>query len=244
MATALVASICLRWVAPFPVSGPAVFAKTALTTTVVTTLVWLVVTFATKAEPEPILLAFIERSPACCGMEADRATRARGPSDARSGTNLLSWVSGLRDGIPRAVRPGPHSDRTLPEGMLLLVGSASVRASHSTSNLCTRKVGEVKEARSPVTATDSLTRWRLSNSRPSQRCSSPDKSEYDFTPYRKLSVGRSATNTPKPVSRVCVSCDVLPAIKTPVHRGGSGQPRRSFLPRGMVRHLLLKRHPK
>src|SRR5438128_5185722 len=41
MATALVVTVWLRWTVPFSGTNPVVFAKTALTTTVVTTLVWL-----------------------------------------------------------------------------------------------------------------------------------------------------------------------------------------------------------
>ena len=58
MATALVVTVWLRWTEPFSGTNPVVFAKTALATTVATTLVWLVVTYATKAEPEEILLKF------------------------------------------------------------------------------------------------------------------------------------------------------------------------------------------
>src|SRR6476619_4100799 len=58
MATALVVTIWLRWTEPFSGTNPVVFAKTALTTTVITTLVWLVVTYITKAEPEEVLLKF------------------------------------------------------------------------------------------------------------------------------------------------------------------------------------------
>jgi len=58
MATALVVTIWLRWTEPFSGTNPVVFAKTALTTTVITTLVWLVVTYITKAEPEAVLLKF------------------------------------------------------------------------------------------------------------------------------------------------------------------------------------------
>ena len=58
MATALVMTIFLRWAAPFSGANPVVFAKTALTTTAATTLVWLIVTYATKPEPEQVLLKF------------------------------------------------------------------------------------------------------------------------------------------------------------------------------------------
>src|SRR6266404_4073585 len=58
MATALFMTIVLRGVAPFSGSNPVVFAKTALATTLVTTLVWLIVTFTTAPEPQNVLLDF------------------------------------------------------------------------------------------------------------------------------------------------------------------------------------------
>src|SRR5437879_2614053 len=58
MATALLMTVLLRWAAPFSGSNPVVFAKTALVTTLVTTLVWLIVTFATAPEPQNVLLDF------------------------------------------------------------------------------------------------------------------------------------------------------------------------------------------
>jgi len=58
MATALASSVMLRWVAPFSGTGPVVFAKTALTTTIVTTLVWVTVTLVTPPEPEAVLVKF------------------------------------------------------------------------------------------------------------------------------------------------------------------------------------------
>jgi len=54
----LAVTIWLRWTEPFSGTNPVVFAKTALTTTVITTLVWLVVTYLTKAEPEAVLVKF------------------------------------------------------------------------------------------------------------------------------------------------------------------------------------------
>src|SRR3954470_13106047 len=58
MATALVMTISLCVMEPFSGSNPVVFAKTALTTSAVTTLVWVIVTFATSPEPQEILLKF------------------------------------------------------------------------------------------------------------------------------------------------------------------------------------------
>ena len=71
MATSLVVAIVLRftplWMAifhrpqPFVGSGSVIFAKTALTTTAITTLAWVLVTFATKPEPAETLDAFYRK---------------------------------------------------------------------------------------------------------------------------------------------------------------------------------------
>src|SRR5438094_3503860 len=58
MATALLMTVLLRWAAPFSGSNPVVFAKTALATTLVTTLVWLIVTFTTAPEPQDVMLDY------------------------------------------------------------------------------------------------------------------------------------------------------------------------------------------
>src|SRR5947208_15007885 len=61
MATAMLATVFLRVVTPFSGTGPMVFAKTALTTTAVTTLVWVVVTLVTGPEPEQVLLSLYRK---------------------------------------------------------------------------------------------------------------------------------------------------------------------------------------
>jgi Na+/proline symporter len=53
----LVTMILNRW-QPFAGNGPLVFAKSAITTTIITTVVWLTVTFLTKPEPEEVLVRF------------------------------------------------------------------------------------------------------------------------------------------------------------------------------------------
>src|ERR687884_343056 len=45
-------------VSPFTGSDPVLFAKSALTTTFVTTVVWIVATLVTRAEPEDVLVRF------------------------------------------------------------------------------------------------------------------------------------------------------------------------------------------
>src|SRR5882672_9477415 len=95
MATALVSSVALRWTAPFSGSNPEVFAKTALATTAVTTLVWVVVTFATGPEPEPMLVKFYRQvRPHVTGWAAI-ARLAPDITPIRDlGRNLMSWVLG------------------------------------------------------------------------------------------------------------------------------------------------------
>src|SRR5512146_1576115 len=55
MATAMVVSLLLRVYAPFSGNEPVVFAKTAVTTTLLTTVVWVIVTLATQPESEAVL---------------------------------------------------------------------------------------------------------------------------------------------------------------------------------------------
>jgi len=95
MATALVVTIGLRWTEPFSGTNPVVFAKTALATTVATTLVWLIATYATKPEPEEILVKFYRSvRPHVTGWQAI-ARMAPDVTPTRDlGRNLLSWILG------------------------------------------------------------------------------------------------------------------------------------------------------
>src|SRR5258708_15076160 len=52
MGTALLVSLTLRATAPFTASGPVVFAERAITTTAITTVVWLLVTVVNKPESD------------------------------------------------------------------------------------------------------------------------------------------------------------------------------------------------
>jgi SSS family solute:Na+ symporter len=95
MATALVMTVSLRWAAPFSGTNPVVFAKSALTTTVVTSLVWLIVTFTTKPEPEQVLLKFYRGvRPQITGWKAIAGLAPEVPPSRDLGRNLLSWVLG------------------------------------------------------------------------------------------------------------------------------------------------------
>jgi SSS family solute:Na+ symporter len=95
MGTALAVTVWLRWTEPFSGTNPVVFAKTALTTTVVTTLVWLIVTYATKAEPEQVLIKFYRSvRPQITGWEPVARLAPEVPQTRDLGRNLLSWVLG------------------------------------------------------------------------------------------------------------------------------------------------------
>src|SRR5262249_27018028 len=61
MATAMAVSVCLHWYAPFGSSGPVAFAKNAVTTTAITTAVWVVVTLLTSPESEQVLISFYRK---------------------------------------------------------------------------------------------------------------------------------------------------------------------------------------
>ena len=95
MATALVVSLALRWTNLFAGSEPVVFAETALSVTAATTLVWLVVTFLTKPEPEAILLKFYRNvRPDAAGWRPFAILAADIPPTRDLGRNLFSWFLG------------------------------------------------------------------------------------------------------------------------------------------------------
>src|SRR5271165_198609 len=95
MATALASSITLRWIAPFGGTGPVVFAKTAVTTTAVTTLVWVVVTLLTSPEPEPVLRAFYSKvRPDVRGWQPVAQLVPNVVPTRDLGRNLLGWFLG------------------------------------------------------------------------------------------------------------------------------------------------------
>jgi Na+/proline symporter len=95
MATALAMTIALHRWEVFRGSVPVVFAKTTLATTAVTTLVWVVVTLFTPAEPEEVLIRFYRRvRPHVTGWRRI-AVLAPDVTETRDlGRNLLAWVLG------------------------------------------------------------------------------------------------------------------------------------------------------
>ena len=95
MACSLVVTIVLgRW-QPFAGSGSLVFAKGALTTTVVTTLVWLSATFLTDPEPDDVLIRFYRHvRPDVRGWRRIAAQSADAQPHQDIGGNLLACVLG------------------------------------------------------------------------------------------------------------------------------------------------------
>jgi hypothetical protein len=95
MAAALVSTLALHWRNPFVGSVPLVFAKTTLTTTAITTVVWLAVTFLTPAESNDILVRFYRHvRPDAAGW---RPIAALAPDVAPThdlGRNLFDWLLG------------------------------------------------------------------------------------------------------------------------------------------------------
>ena len=105
MATSLVVSLLLNWKALwlnlagkealFTGSGPVVFAKTALTTTIITTIAWIAVTFLTKPEPERVLLSFYRKTrPDVRGWQPIARLTPELTPNRDLGRNLLAWLLG------------------------------------------------------------------------------------------------------------------------------------------------------
>src|ERR1051325_4507015 len=93
MATALAVTIALRWAAPFTGQGAVLFAKTAITTTAVTTVIWIFVTFLTKPESEEVLLRFYRKArPDVRGWKPGALKTPEVPATRDLGRNLRSWI--------------------------------------------------------------------------------------------------------------------------------------------------------
>ena len=95
MACSLAVTVTLNALHPFHGASPLVFAKTAMTTTAITTLVWIAVTFLTPAEPRPILEAFYRQvRPDIRGWKPIAATHPRVVPTRDLGSNLTAWILG------------------------------------------------------------------------------------------------------------------------------------------------------
>ncbi len=83
-----------RWVL-FGGSAPVIFAKTTLATTAVTTVVWILVTLWTPAEPDEVLLRFYRKvRPHAAGWRRIAALAPETPETCDLGQNLQAWLLG------------------------------------------------------------------------------------------------------------------------------------------------------
>jgi SSS family solute:Na+ symporter len=105
MTTALVVTVALNWQGMwmsllnrpefFTGSGTVIFAKTALTTTLATSLVWILVTFATAPEPNGILISFYRKvRPDVTGWGPIAALAPEIVRTHDIGRNLWCWILG------------------------------------------------------------------------------------------------------------------------------------------------------
>jgi Na+/proline symporter len=108
MACSLAVTVTINWLHPFHGNSPVLFAKTAMTTTAITTLVWLTVTLLTPAEPAATLESFYRLvRPDIRGWKPVAASIAGGPylpsvgkcgdpipPTRDLGRNLTAWILG------------------------------------------------------------------------------------------------------------------------------------------------------
>jgi Na+/proline symporter len=99
MAAALVTSLGLRWSRVFDADTPEGFAQTILTTVAVTTIAWVLATYATAPEPDQTLTAFYRKiRPGGPGWRAIAARAGAATRDARIEPltpGLLNWILGM-----------------------------------------------------------------------------------------------------------------------------------------------------
>jgi len=135
MVTSLVVSLALNyeglWMLllgrPNLVTGsePVVFAKTALITAAVTTVVWIVVTMATRPENEAVLVRFYRKARPDARGWGPVARQARDVAPARDlGRNLAAWVLGCAMVYLALFGSGKLLLREPELGALLLAGAA------------------------------------------------------------------------------------------------------------------------
>jgi Na+/proline symporter len=102
MATSMVVSLLLQpsvlhrlGLEPFSGNRPVVFAKTALTTTLATSIVWISVTFLTRPEEDGVLLRFYRKvRPWAGGWKPVAKMAPEVPQTWDLGRNLTAWVLG------------------------------------------------------------------------------------------------------------------------------------------------------
>jgi SSS family solute:Na+ symporter len=137
MVAALSVSLVLGWqklwlaltagarTTPFSGTGPVVFAKNALTTTLITTAVWIVVTLATRPEPHDVLLRFYRQvRPDVRGWQPIAAQAPEVPATRDLGANLMAWVLGCAMVYLALFGAGKILLQQTTLGMALLAGAA------------------------------------------------------------------------------------------------------------------------
>jgi solute:Na+ symporter, SSS family len=158
MATAMVVSVWLRVYAPFEGSGPVLFAKTALTTVAITTVVWVVVTVLTPPEPRAKLIEFYTKSrPDVRGWKPVARLVPELAATRDLERNLLSWVLGCGMVYAALFGAGWLILGPRPLGAMLLVISAVcafllyqvVSRGGWESAIETEPVGPAEKAHSP-----------------------------------------------------------------------------------------------
>ena len=95
MATAILVTAALSWMKLFLGSPVVLFAKTALTTTIATSFIWIAATFLTKPEPQDVLVKFYRKvRPHVGGWKPIAKLAPDVPPTRDLGHNLLCWALG------------------------------------------------------------------------------------------------------------------------------------------------------
>lgn len=96
MASALVVSLSIRYFEIFDAGTPLGFARQILTTVGITTIVWVVATFVTAAEPMETLMSFYRRvHPAGPGWRPVAHEAGMAERTGEIGPNIINWIMGI-----------------------------------------------------------------------------------------------------------------------------------------------------
>ena len=125
MVCSLLVTVVLTHWQPFVGNSSLVFAKSALTTTILTTLVWLMVTLLTKPEPESVLRSFYGRvRPDPRGWQHIASQMPDVSSHRDLGGNLCAWALGCATIYMCLFGTGKLLLHRWGAGIVLLAGSA------------------------------------------------------------------------------------------------------------------------
>ena len=124
MVVAMFVTLTINILAPFSGSGPVLFAKTALTTTVLTTVAWLLATFISKPEKQDILLSFYRHvRPHASGWMPIARLAPEIPVTRDLQRNLGDWALGCGMVYMTLFGIGKLALGPQWQGMLFLVGA-------------------------------------------------------------------------------------------------------------------------